>query len=76
MITENNLDQIKEFLNLEKISVIQKIIILCIPKIEDAEFYIKLEKVKDELKKFGPNVTIQIVSEGDIKDDSLIEVQS
>jgi len=74
MIDQNQINQIAQFLNLEKINVIQKIELLCFPKVNNDEFKIKVENVKKELKKI-PNVDLHIVEEGDI-DVKLIEFSS
>ena len=66
MINQQTLEQIKNFLNLEKISMVQKITIHILPKKEDDGFVIKLEQVKKDLKKISPNIYFEIMEEGEI----------
>jgi len=70
MLNHQNLDQIKNFLNLERISVTQKITINCFlkdPKLtKDLTFTEKVLNVENQLKKLSPNIELKIIEEGEI----------
>ncbi len=68
MIDQNQLNQIVQFLNLEKIVVRQKIELYGFPKERTEEFEKKLEIVKKQL---GNNVDLKIVNEGEIVNDNI-----
>lgn len=72
MIQQHHLDQIKQFLDLEKISVTQKIIVNILPKKQDSDFSDKLISVKKELKK--KNIELRIIEEGEIDDVKSIDL--
>ena len=73
MIDNNQLNQIAKKLNLEKISVIQKVEILCFPKKNDKEFKEKFKKVEKDVKKISKQIDLKIVEEGEIDNVKAIE---
>lgn len=66
-LTNDNLNKIKEFLDLEKIIVIEKVDILCFSKsnIHTPEFNEKFNKIEKEIKSISKNIDIKIIQEGD-----------
>jgi hypothetical protein len=78
MIHQKNLDQIKNFLDLEKISVSEKIIIYCFLKeakqIMDLSFVEKVASVEKQLKQqISPNIELKIIEEGEIENVEQLE---
>jgi hypothetical protein len=65
MIDQEQLIKIGKFLDAEKIYVIPKQSIICVPKKQDSEFIDRFKKIEEEIKKF-PFVDIQIIEEGEI----------
>ena len=69
MINNQTLEQIKNFLDLEKIIAIQKTTIYILPKKDkedDDEFFNKLIQVKKELKNVSPYISVEFMKEGEI----------
>jgi hypothetical protein len=65
---QNQLNQIVQFLNLEKILIRQRVELYCFPKEQTEDFQKKLEMVKKEL---GNSVDLKIVNEGEIINDNI-----
>jgi hypothetical protein len=72
MIDQNYLKQIIKILDLEKISVLETVTLLCFPKKVDDDFKKKFEEIE---KKIPKKVMLKYVSEGEIENDC-IEIQS
>ena len=53
-------------LDLEKITVLEKITILCYPKKNDKNFKEKFENVEKEMKKISKNIELKVIEEGEI----------
>jgi|LSQX01.2.fsa_nt_gb hypothetical protein len=70
MIDQNKLNQIIQFLNLEKINVVQKIELYCFPREYSKEFE---QKVKTIQKDIGNNITLKIIYEGEIENNANLE---
>lgn len=66
MIDKNTLNQISLYLDLEKMSVSQKIEILCFPKNNDDDFNKRLEEIKNDFKGIDFKVVHEIET---IKDE-------
>ena len=65
---QNQLNQIVNFLNLEKIVVRQKIELYCFPKEQSEDFHKKVEMIKKDL---GNSVDLKIVNEGELINDNI-----
>ena len=72
MINQKYLKQIIKTLDLEKISVLETVTLVCFPKKVDEEFKKKFEEIENKLPK---NVILKYVSEGEIEND-YIKIQS
>ena len=68
MIDQNRLNQIVNFLNLEKIVVREKLEVYCFPKEQTEDFYKKVEMVKKDL---GNSIDLKIVNEGELINDNI-----
>lgn len=66
----NDLNQLKNFLNLEKILVIKKIELLCLPKDNNEEFKNKMSYVK----KIHPNIEFKIIEDTEIETELIIDI--
>lgn len=65
------INQIKQHLNLDHITVIEKVKIICFPKKLDKSFLKKFNDFKKQLKQ--PNVELVIGYEGELETTKLIE---
>ena len=72
-LSEKQLNQIKNILNLESISQIEKLTIVCFPKKEDDEFKKRFIDIKKQLKNISPVINIVIGSDGVLDGIKLIE---
>jgi hypothetical protein len=72
MIDQNYLKQVIKTLDLEKISILKTVTLLCFPKKIDEEFKKKFKEIEKKLPK---QVMLKYVSEGEIENDC-IEIQS
>jgi len=72
IVDDTDLQKIINFLDLDKITTIEKLDILCYPKKIDKQFHEKFELVKQEIKKISQFIDIKIVREGEIENDNTI----
>lgn len=60
------LDSIIKKLDLEKISVLERVTIFCFPKKNDENFRKKFLEVEQEIKKISKEIDLKIIEEGEI----------
>ncbi len=66
MINNQQIQQIVQTLNLEKITVLQKINLVCFPTIQDDDFRNKFNEVEKQLKKISQNIELSVCSDAEI----------
>lgn len=66
MLNNQQIQQIVDVLKLEKITVLQKITLVCVPTIQDEDFRNKFNDVEKKLKKISPIIELSICSDAEI----------
>lgn len=73
MLTDNQIKQITKLLNLEKITVIQRMSLIIFPKEINDEFHKNFNEVQIKLKKISPLIDINICSDAVIEEIKLLQ---
>lgn len=68
MVTDNQLNQITQLLKLEKITVVQKMILIAFPTEINDDFNNKFNDVKTKLRKISPFIDIIVCSDCEIEE--------
>lgn len=66
MLNNQQIQQVVNVLKLEKITVLQKIVLVCVPTVQDEDFLNKFKDIEKQLKKISPMIELSVCSDAEI----------